>query len=83
MKRNALKIDLAKYSKQELVEILKEVIFLADPFQRNEYLERALIEVNHKRQLRLIDESAKHADLAHKARREAIELLKPYENKKI
>ena len=76
------KSDLSIYTKQELIEILNEVVFLADPFQRNGYLERAMIEAKHKRQMRLIDMAYKHEKMSSKARLEGFELLKPYEGKK-
>lgn len=82
MKMPVTKSSLAKYSKQELIEIVNEVAFLADPFQRNRYLERAIINATHKRQMRLIDKSHEHAERAYKARSEGFELLKPYEGKK-
>jgi hypothetical protein len=80
--RKITKSDLAKYTKDELIEILNEVVFLADPFQRNGYLERAMGEARYKRQMRLIDEAHQHAQRAYDARSESFKLLEPYEGKK-
>lgn len=82
MKTPVTKADLAKYTKEELIEILNEVVFLADPFQRNGYLERAIGNARHKRQMRLIDKADQHAKRAFEARAEYLDLLKPYEGKK-
>lgn len=82
MKTPVTKADLAKYSKQELIEILNEVDFLADPFQKNGYLERAIVEARHKRQARLIDKAYQHEQRSFDLRIESFELLKPYEGKK-
>ena len=83
MKTPVTKAELEKYSKQELIEILNEVVFLADPFQRNGYFERAIREARYKRQMRLIDKAHEHAENAFKARSEGLELLKPYEGLKL
>lgn len=80
--RKITKSDLAKYTKDELIEILNEVVFLADPFQRNGYLERAMGEARYKRQMRLIEKAHEHAENSFKARSEGLELLKPYEGMK-
>ena len=82
MKTPVTKSELVKYSKQELIEILNEVVFLVDPFQRNGYLERAIGEARYKRQMRLIDKAHSHAEASFKMRSEANDLLKPYEGKK-
>lgn len=77
----ATKAEISKLSKNALVELLIEVLFLADPFDCNGYLDRAMIDIRHKQQLKRIDEQAKHSNKAFEARCEYLELLKPYEGK--
>ena len=67
----ATKAEISKLSKNALVEILIEVLFLADPFDRNGYLDRAMIDIRYKQ----------HSNKAFEARCEYLELLKPYEGK--
>lgn len=76
------KNDLAKFTKQELIEILNEAVFLVDPFQRNGYLERAMGEARYKRQMRFIENAHQHAERSFEARSKGLDLLKPYEGKK-
>ena len=78
MKSPVTKADLAKYSKQELIEILNEVDFLVDPFQKNGYLERAIVEARHTRQERLIQKAYQHAQRAYDLRIESFKLLELY-----
>lgn len=78
MKTPVTKADLAKYTKQELIEVLNEMVFLADPFQKNGYLERAIVEARSKRQERLIEKAYQHAQRSYDLRTESYRLLEPY-----
>ena len=73
--------EVAKLSKNELIELLFQVLFLVDPFERNGYLERAMIDIRYNQQIKRIDEQAQHSKKAFEARCEYLELLKPYEGK--
>ncbi len=73
--------DLSKYTKDELIELCKAIAFYASPLRANQTIRYCLIEIDHRRNLKKIDEADKHADAAFKARAQSLELLKPYKGK--
>lgn len=82
MKTPVTKADLEKYSKQELIEIINEFDFIVDPFQRNGYLYRVIVEARHKRQERLIQKAYQHSQRAYDLRTESYRLMEHYVGKK-
>ena len=73
--------DLSRYTKDELIELCKAIAFHASPLCADQTIRYCLIEIDHRRNLKKIDEADKHAKAADQARREYIELLKPYQGK--
>lgn len=73
--------DLTKYTKDELIELCKAIAFHASPIRANETIRYCLIEIDHKRNLKKIDEADKHAEAADRARGEYIKLVDPYRGK--
>ena len=71
--------DLSRYTKDELIELCKAIAFHTSPLRADQTIRYCLIEIDHKRNLKKIDEADKHAKAADQARREYIELLKPYQ----
>ena len=73
--------DLSRYTKDELIELCKAIACHATPLRAVQTIMYCLIEIDHKRNLKKIDEAYKHAKAAEQARREYIELLNPYQGK--
>jgi len=65
-----------------------ELLFAIEYIQKNYmfnlsyYINRALSEIEHQRQMKKIDEAGKFADIAFSKSKEYAQLLKPYEGKK-
>ncbi len=54
-----------------------------NPRSKNYWLDRALDDLKYKREMERIDKAKKLCEIANKAAQEYVELLKPYEGKKI
>ena len=77
------KIDLSKYTKAELIEILNRVLRDVDPFGRIGYLRGAIADFEFKRQMRKIEEAHKYARKAGESRYKYIELAEPFKGRKL
>lgn len=73
--------DLSRYTKDELIELCKALSYHASPLNPTYTLRFCLIEIDHKRNLKKIEEADKHSKAANLAREEYIELMKPYKCK--
>lgn len=73
--------DLSRYTKDELIELCKAIAFYTSPLGADRTIRHCLIEIDHRRNLKKIDEADKHAKAADQARREYIELLKQHQGK--
>lgn len=73
--------DLSRYTKSELIELIKAMAFHANPLKADEMIRRCLIEIDHRRTLRRLDEADAHSKAAFKARERYVELVKPYHGK--
>ena len=73
--------DLSRYTKDELIELCNALAFHVSPLRADQTIRYCLIEIDHRRNLKKIDEADKHAKAADQERREYIELLKPYQGK--
>lgn len=73
--------DLSRYTKDELIELCKAIAFHTSPLRADQTIRYCLIEIDHKRNLKKIDEADKHAKAADQARLEYIELLKQHQGK--
>ena len=81
---NDLKWPSFKQCKREdLIEIIKRLacrIGIGDPASRVSYI---MAEMGYTRAQKLIDQAEKHSEAAHDARMRAIEMMKPYEGRKL
>lgn len=75
------KLDLSKYTKDELIELVKAIAYHANPLVADETIRYCLIDIDHRRNIRLIDEAYEHAQAASEARERYIELVNPYQGK--
>lgn len=55
--------------------------FHANPLKADEMIRYCLIEIDHRRTLRRLDEADAHSKAAFKARERYVELVKPYQGK--
>ena len=69
--------DLKKYSKDDLIWIINRM----SSFGRGWYLDEALHELEHQKELEVIREAERVSALASKYRQEYIDLLMPYDGK--
>lgn len=73
--------DLSKYTKDELIELCKAIAFSVSHLKADQTIKYCLIEIDHRRNLKKIDEADKHAKAADQARGKYIELVNPYRGK--
>lgn len=69
--------DLKKYSKDDLIWIINRMA----SFGQGWYLDEALRELAHQKELDTLREAERISDLAHKHRQEYLDLLMPYDGK--
>lgn len=73
------KHDLKKYTKEELIWLIENV----DGFGWERRIGEVLIELEHRRAMKKLDEADRHAKKAHAARERYIEIMRPYEGRRI
>lgn len=69
--------DLKKYSKEDLIWIINRMA----SFGQDWYLNEALRELEHRKEMDNLNEAERVAGLAHQYRQEYIDLLMPYDGK--
>ena len=77
------KLTLNKLSKKELIWMVKRVAQTASPFNSEYYIDRALGDLFTIRLEKRLDEADRISKLAHDKRMEYIDLLAPYDGKRI
>lgn len=73
------KHDLRKYTKEELIWLIENV----GGFGWERRIGEVLFELDYKRVMKKLDEADSHAKKAHAARERYIEIMKPYEGRRI
>lgn len=76
--------DLRKYTKEELINIIKAISFNSgDVFCKYRRLNNAIADLEYSRYMASIDKADKHAKKANLARKRYFEIMSPYAEQKI
>ena len=75
-------MKLANCTKDELIFIIDRLRHYTH-LNAEYYLERALNDLKHRKEIENLEKADKYAKIAHEKRKEYCELLKPYEGKKL